>query len=123
MQNRNLEFAGESAEDDDELLFEDDSGDYVSVAKGDVALWEYLEAGDVCKFVSLADDPDHTLDVTLPQTAAVVVESTPEPVPQASPTYKSALLENGRSVKVPPHVRDGETVIIRLPSEEYGGKE
>ena len=54
--------------------------------------------------------------------ATVEVAQTAEPAPQAQPTPKVAVLANGRTVKVAYHVKTGEHVVIKLPSEEYDSK-
>ena len=83
----------------------------------------YLRDGDELLVRSLVEG-ERILSVTGPDTAvARVIECQPFlKTGQKNPTYKPATLDNGRSIKVPPHCETGEVVRIKLPEEEYSGR-
>ena len=64
------------------------------------------------------------LDVSLPAEITAVVAEAAGAGGQVAPTAKAVTLDNGATLAVPPHVREGDTVVVRLGEDgaEYGGR-
>eukprot|EP01112_Ceratiomyxa_fruticulosa_P019426 TRINITY_DN6350_c0_g7_i2.p1 TRINITY_DN6350_c0_g7~~TRINITY_DN6350_c0_g7_i2.p1 ORF type:complete len:218 (-),score=32.48 TRINITY_DN6350_c0_g7_i2:153-806(-) len=103
------------SEDNKSLLFENDEGETKEVSKDKLkGLEAYLEEEE--DEVTIVYYEDRIVEVILPKEVVVTIENTPEKV---SGSWKTATLENGRVIKVPPHIENGTRVIIRLPDEAF----
>eukprot|EP01104_Vermistella_antarctica_P002525 TRINITY_DN12762_c0_g1_i1.p1 TRINITY_DN12762_c0_g1~~TRINITY_DN12762_c0_g1_i1.p1 ORF type:complete len:286 (+),score=47.47 TRINITY_DN12762_c0_g1_i1:55-912(+) len=61
------------------------------------------------------------VNIRLPISVPAIVVQT-EPFikgQQEKPSYKPALLDNGRTIKVPPYITNGEKITVKMPSEDY----
>ena len=56
------------------------------------------------------------------QASAVVTVKEADATQSATAGYKKAVLDNGRSVRVPPFLAAGDVIIISLPEENDLGK-
>lgn len=117
---RQFKYVGESADDDDALVFEDTaSGESTLLRKADVhpELHVYLAEGDVCRVLRTDDE---VLECILPVVVRATVAETTDAARVTA--YKAALLENGRTVQVPHFVSVGDEITVKLPDETYHGK-
>jgi elongation factor P len=117
-------FVGESADDDEMLVFEDStSNDTVLVRKADVHPdhWVYLRADDPVRYLRT---DEKILECVLPAIVRATVADTPDngKPSHTQNAYKPALLTNGRTVQCPQFVNTGDEIHVKLPDETYHSK-
>jgi elongation factor P len=106
------------------VLMDPDSYDQVEVSRD-------LVSEDQFKF--LADGMQVTMESTsgaptavmLPDTVVATVAQTDKTIKgaQQNPTYKTAVLDNGVKISVPPFIEEGDRVVVRTEDLEYMGRE
>eukprot|EP01111_Echinosteliopsis_oligospora_P011651 TRINITY_DN3893_c0_g1_i1.p1 TRINITY_DN3893_c0_g1~~TRINITY_DN3893_c0_g1_i1.p1 ORF type:complete len:153 (+),score=21.66 TRINITY_DN3893_c0_g1_i1:165-623(+) len=79
---------------------------------------DYIADKDI---VNIRAHEDKVVSVTLPSSVTIKVESTApfQKGAQAASHTKPALLENGRTVKVPAYVDVGDELVIRISDESF----
>lgn len=106
-------------EDDNFVFMNNETFEQLSVPKdiiGDPAA--FLQEGMV---VSIETHEGSPLGVQLPDTVIMkIVEADPVVKGQtASSSYKSAILENGVKIQVPPHIESGIRVVVKTGDAAY----
>merc|ERR1711974_274488 len=97
-----------------------ETGVEVSVKKEMVGPAEaYLKPGTSVARLSVHNG--EAVTVKLPGKAVVTVKEA-DSTQSATAGYKKAVLDNGRTVRVPPYLEAGDVIIVSLPDEVYIGK-
>lgn len=84
----------------------------------------YITPGTVSRIKRLEDEDETVVEVRHPLKVVVKVKSTTVAPQKAKKSAggKPALLENGRVIGVPSWVEDGQSIVVKLPEEEFVGK-
>merc|ERR1711939_288805 len=97
-----------------------ETGEEVSAKKEMVGPAEaYLKPGTSVARLSVHNG--EAVTVKLPGKAVVTVKEA-DATQSATAGYKKAVLDNGRTVRVPPYLEAGDVIIVSLPDEVYIGK-
>jgi elongation factor P len=97
-----------------------ETGEEVSVRKEMVGPVEaYLKPGTSVARLSVHNG--EAVTVKLPGKAVVTLKEA-DATQSATAGYKKAVLDNGRTVRVPPFLAAGDTIVVSLPDEVYISK-
>lgn len=88
------------------------------------AFAHYVTEGSTVLVRTVVDDDTNDVTViglAVPKVVKARVRVVEERAEQADAARATAVLENGRKVKVPAHVEAGAEIAVRMPDELYGG--
>ena len=77
------------------------------------------EMADVTLNFAEGEPDDQPVALRLPATVELEVVETETRGGQVSPTNKPAVLSNGAKILVPPHIKEGDTVVVNTESETF----